>query len=154
MVHPDAFAWPVSKEFLRDYAKQSARRGELRIFQLRIADEIVAIRIGFCTGTDLYLYYSGHLPSFGRFSVMTTTVAEALKWAIGAGVKRVHLSIGRDRSKLRWEPQEIALSETYQSAPSLRGRLMKDLFLRRSRVPQHWGAPGRPDAELTDEASD
>ena len=154
VAHPNAFAWPQAQAFLRDYAKQSAARGELRIFQIKIAGEVAATRLGFCTGEDLYLYYSGHLPAYGRHSVMTTAVAEALKWAISAGVRRVHLSIGRDRSKLRWEPQEIALSEAYHAAPTWRGRLMLKLFLRRTPVPQHWGPPGRPEADLGDAAAD
>jgi CelD/BcsL family acetyltransferase involved in cellulose biosynthesis len=152
--HANAFEWPESRAFLRDYARQSAERGELRIFQLWIAGEVVATRIGFCTGTDLYFYYSGHLPAFGRYSVMTTTVAEALKWAIASGVRRAHLSIGRDRSKLRWVPREIKLSEAYQAAPTLRGRVMQALFLRRQQASVHWGAPGGPDDEQIEETAD
>jgi CelD/BcsL family acetyltransferase involved in cellulose biosynthesis len=154
IAHPNAFALPVAQAFLRDYARQAAERGELRIFQLRIAGEVVASRIGFCSGDDLYLYYSGHLPAFGRFSVMTTTVAEALKWAIQGGLKRVHLSIGRDRSKLRWEPRELTLSETYQAAPTWRGRLMQRMFAERSLATGLWGQPGRPDVQMANEQGD
>jgi hypothetical protein len=41
---------------------------------------------------------------------MTTVVVEALRWAIQRGFRRVHLSTGRDVSKLRWGPSVIARS--------------------------------------------
>lgn len=154
VVHPNAFAWPEAERFLRDYAKRSAARGELRIFQLRIAGEVVATRIAFCSGTDLYFYYSGHLPAFGKHSVMTTVVAEAMKWAIENGLQRVHLSMGRDRSKLRWEPHEIVLAESYQPADSFRGRRMRAMFNLRHHQPELWGRPGRPAGQGTDPATD
>ena len=152
VVHADAFIEPKVQDFLREYALGSAQRGELRIFRLRIGELVVAMRIGFCTGDDLYLYYSGHLPDYGRYSVMTTTVAEALKWAIGAGVRRVNLSVGRDRSKLRWRPLEVPFWEAFQSAPTVRGRLMAMLFQRKIRDLAYWHPATAVEAAAGDEA--
>ncbi len=134
VAHTDTFADKKSRAFLRAYAQHSAERGELRIFRLRINDTVVAMRIGFCSGEDLYLYYSGYLPAWGRYSVMTRTVAEALKWAMSAGLKRVNLSFGRDRSKLRWRPVELRFQEAIQPAPNWRGRLSLMLFRHRAGV--------------------
>ena len=152
VVHADAFIEPKVQAFLREYAVLSAGRGELRIFRLRIGDLAVAMRIGFCTGDELYLYYSGHLPDWGRYSVMTTTVAEALRWAIGAGVKHVNLSVGRDRSKLRWRPTELPFWEAFQAAPTARGRLMAKLLQRKIRDLAYWHPPAAVDAAAGDEA--
>jgi CelD/BcsL family acetyltransferase involved in cellulose biosynthesis len=132
VAHADTFADQKSRAFLRAYARHSAQRGELRIFRLQIDGDVVAMRIGFCSGEDLYLYYSGYLPPWGRYSVMTRTVAEALKWAMSVGLKRVNLSFGRDRSKLRWRPVEIRFHEAIQPAPNWRGRL--SLMLLRHRA--------------------
>jgi hypothetical protein len=52
----------------------------------------------------LYLYYSGFDPAWGKYGVATTIVAEAIKYAISAGVPRVHLSMGVDVAKSRWGP--------------------------------------------------
>lgn len=152
VVHADAFIEKTLQDFLRDYTVKSAQRGELRIFRLRINDLVVAMRIGFCTGDDLYLYYSGHLPDWGRYSVMTTTVAEALKWAIGAGVKRVNLSVGRDRSKLRWRPLEVPFWEAFQSAPTIRGWLMAKVFQRKIRDLSYWHLPATVEAGAADDS--
>ena len=74
--HPNVFASPVTSSFMLEYCTNLARRGALRIFQLVIDDEVVASRIGFILGDELYLYYSGYEPRWGRYSVMTTVVVE------------------------------------------------------------------------------
>jgi CelD/BcsL family acetyltransferase involved in cellulose biosynthesis len=122
IAHPDVFAAERSRNFLRDYALQLAKRDQLRIFQLVIGGHIVATRIGFILGDELYLYYSGYDPEWGRYSVMTTAVAESIRWAIGAGFRIVNLSAGKDVSKTRWSPQEVLFSERVELAPSRRSR--------------------------------
>jgi len=61
------------------------RTPALKLFALKIGAEIVAMRIGFVVGDGLYLYYSGFDPKWWEFGVMTTTMAEAIKYAIGRG---------------------------------------------------------------------
>ncbi len=120
--HVDVFASPAARRFLVDVSRQLAERNGIRIFQLRVGREVVAARIGFTMGTSMYLYYSGYDPRWSRYSVMTTTVAEAIKYAIGAGFQSVNLSIGTDVSKTRWGPEAITYRSAIQPSPSLRGR--------------------------------
>jgi CelD/BcsL family acetyltransferase involved in cellulose biosynthesis len=109
--HRDVFAHPNCRAFLLDVCERFAERDALRIYRLRVADAVVATRIGFVLGHGLYLYYSGFDPAFARFGVMTTTVAEAVKDAIGEGLERVNLSTGSDVSKSRWRPEEVAFRD-------------------------------------------
>jgi CelD/BcsL family acetyltransferase involved in cellulose biosynthesis len=102
--HADVFRDSATRAFLREYATYSAARGELRIFQLLIAGKVVATRVGFLLGRDLYLYYSGYDSAWAAYSVMTTVVVEAIKWSIENGVTVVNLSTGDDTSKTRWRP--------------------------------------------------
>jgi CelD/BcsL family acetyltransferase involved in cellulose biosynthesis len=115
--HPNVFTRQVAREFLLEYAQRMAERDQLRIFQLLIGGEVVATRIGFVLGTDLYLYYSGYRVAWAHHSVMTTVVAEALKWAFQHGIEGVDLSTGRDLSKLRWRPAELVFCEGVQTSP-------------------------------------
>ena len=115
--HANVFVRPAAREFLNDYALRMAERDQLRIFQLVIGGEVVATRIGFVLGTDLYLYYSGYRVAWAPHSVMTTVVAESIKWAIQHGLRGVDLSTGRDPSKLRWKPQEFLTCEGVQTSP-------------------------------------
>jgi CelD/BcsL family acetyltransferase involved in cellulose biosynthesis len=109
--HRDVFAAPVHRAFLVDVVERFAAQDQARIFQMRIGDQVVASRIGFVVSDTLYLYYSGYDPSWGAYSVMTTTVAEALKLGIHLGLRWANLSTGNDVSKTRWSPSEIAYSD-------------------------------------------
>jgi CelD/BcsL family acetyltransferase involved in cellulose biosynthesis len=55
---------------------------------------------------------------------MTTTVAEALKYAIANGIKAVNLSIGRERSKVRWRPRMVRFRSVLVRRGSLKSRLV------------------------------
>jgi CelD/BcsL family acetyltransferase involved in cellulose biosynthesis len=126
--HLNVFAPQNATEFLRDYAQHMAERGQLRIFELEIAGKVVATRIGFLLGSELYLYYSGYDLEWGKYSVMTTTVAEAIKWAIEQRLSIVNLSTGNDVSKTRWGPQEDTYCYGVQVSPHWRGRLAYNAY--------------------------
>jgi CelD/BcsL family acetyltransferase involved in cellulose biosynthesis len=105
--HRDYFSSVRCQRFLIEVCERFARRGALRIFQIKNQDSIVATRIGFVLGDALYLYYSGYDPAYQKFSVMTTVLAEAIQSAISNGLRTVNLSTGRDVSKTRWSPIEV-----------------------------------------------
>jgi hypothetical protein len=121
--HRNVFAAPRERAFLTEYAWRMAERGQLRIFQLEIAGKVVATRLGFLFGDELYLYYSGYDMTWARFSVMTTVVAESIKWAISQRLKIVNLSHGRDVSKVRWAPTTVTFCSARQFSSSRRARL-------------------------------
>ncbi|MBN8226767.1 GNAT family N-acetyltransferase [Corallococcus macrosporus] len=121
--HRDVFDSPQARDFLAALCQELARQDAVRVFQLCIGGAVVAARVGFVLGDTLYLYYSGYLPRWGDYSVMTTTVAEALQYGIAQGLKVAHLSSGRDVSKLRWGPKEIHRYDAVQLSPEWRGRV-------------------------------
>ena len=119
--HKNVFRNPAAREFLFDVCEAFARQDRLRIFQVRIGGAVVATRIAICCQESLYLYYSGYDPEYGRYSVMTTTVAEAIQFAIREGFATVNLSTGSDVSKLRWNPEQTSYRDAFLVSPSLRG---------------------------------
>jgi CelD/BcsL family acetyltransferase involved in cellulose biosynthesis len=121
--HMDVFGVPRDRAFLLDYSQQMAARGQLRVFQLAIGGAVIATRVGFLLGDEVYLYYSGYDVRWAKYSVMTTLVAEAIKWAIGQGLRSVSLSTGRDVSKLRWGPKEAIYRPTLELSPGWRSQL-------------------------------
>ncbi len=127
--HHDVFERECSRSFLRDCMAAAASAGEARIFQLEIAGQVVATRIAFALDDQLYLYFSGFDPAWKNYSVMTTTVAEAIRWAIEQRFAVVNLSPGRDVSKTRWDPVEIPFREVYLPSQSLRGGLVHRAYL-------------------------
>ncbi len=120
--HSDAFASSVSRSFLIEYCTALAQRDGLRIFQLEIDGKVIATRLGFVFGDELYLYYSGYDGRWGRYSIMTTVVTEAIKWAIENKFKIVNLSTGTDVSKTRWRPDAILYRGGYSVRRSLWSR--------------------------------
>jgi CelD/BcsL family acetyltransferase involved in cellulose biosynthesis len=123
VVHPDYFAGERPRRFLCDVCARLAARGKIRIFQLVIRGEIVATRIGFLVGDTLYLYYSGYDPKWARYGVMTTALVETIKYAIGQGIATINLSTGKDNSKTRWRPRELALAQVVQVSPTTLSKL-------------------------------
>src|SRR6185503_10434723 len=80
--HADYLSSPSARGLLFELARSPEQSPRLRVFELVIGDQVVAARLGFLLGDELYLYFSGYKPEWGRYSVMTTVVAEAIKWAI------------------------------------------------------------------------
>lgn len=147
--HKNVFEQPKSVAFLNEYAAEMARQGRLFIFQILIAGQVIATRIAFAQGTELYLYFSGYRPEWGRYSVMTTTLAEALKWCFDTPYRRIHLSFGTDVSKLRWKPTEYTYMSGLIASPSMMGRLTCALYraMRQRRKAKAPTGQAQPDVE-------
>jgi len=133
--HPNRFAGLRVRGFLHEVCGALAARDMVRVFQLEIEGRVVASRIGFVVGESMYLYYSGFDPEWSKYSVMTTTVAEAIKYAIEHGFTTVNLSTGNDVSKTRWGPREERHQIANEHSSRLRSRLVRHAYFKaRSRA--------------------
>jgi CelD/BcsL family acetyltransferase involved in cellulose biosynthesis len=121
--HPDKFRALRSRRFLRAYAFELSQRDQLRIFQIRIEGRVAATRVGFQFDDEVYLYCSGYDTRWRKYSLMTTVIAEAIRWCIDQNVAVVNLSTGTDRSKTRWRPECSMHSDAIARAPGLAARL-------------------------------
>jgi len=135
--HANVFHTATSRRFFVDVVRRLAAKGQARAFQLRLGERVIATRFGFLFGDVLYLYYSGYEPDFGKYSVMTTCVAEALKWAIERRVKHVNLSVGNDVSKTRWGPIEVMYRTALSISPTLRSKLALAVFDQANALARH-----------------
>jgi FixJ family two-component response regulator len=138
--HRDLFAKPSHRDFITDVALLMAQRNELRIFELEVDGKVVASRMAFLLGDELYLYYSGYDLEWRKHSIMTTLMCECFKWAIDRKIKLVNLSKGKDASKLRWRGSEIAFHDALLMPPTRRGDFISrayNLLSSRKNTP-HW----------------
>jgi CelD/BcsL family acetyltransferase involved in cellulose biosynthesis len=135
--HLDSFAQPVARAFLHDYAAEMAQSGNILVFEMIIGGQVIASRVAMLLGEELYLYFSGYDPAWGRYSVMTTLLAEAFKWAIARGIKVVNLSMGTDVSKMRWRPETTTYAEGFGVVPKWRSAIAFDVTARLRISP--WG---------------
>jgi CelD/BcsL family acetyltransferase involved in cellulose biosynthesis len=140
--HRDVFSAPVSRRFLLSVCDRLAHAGVSRAFELEVDGKIVATRLGFQFPGALYLYFSGYDPEYGKYSVMTTVVAEAIRYAIGEKLNWVNLSTGSDVSKTRWGPEEIVYREGIQLAPARRAQLAYATLQRAAQMREspRWGS--------------
>ena len=127
--HPNRFESSASRNFLRDVCDRLSARRAVRLFALRIRGEYVAMRLGFAVGDSLYLYYSGFDPAWWQYGIMTTAVAESIKYAIEGGFRTVNLSPTNNVSKSRWGPRTVDYSSANQTRPRLRSRLANSAYL-------------------------
>jgi CelD/BcsL family acetyltransferase involved in cellulose biosynthesis len=128
--HPDHFAPAQIRGFLTDVCAALSARDAVCVFELRIAGRVVASRLGFRVGDSLYLYYSGFDPAWSKYSVMTTTMAESLKYAIRLGLTTVNLSPGNDVSKTRWGPREVPYLSAFEANGRLGSRLVSRAYIK------------------------
>jgi CelD/BcsL family acetyltransferase involved in cellulose biosynthesis len=124
----DRFADPVARRFLILACSRFAARDIARVFTLRIGGVPVASRVGFQLPHCLYLYHSGYDPAWRRYGVATTVVAEAIKYAINSGLPRLHLSMGADASKARWDPEMPVFYTAVCVKPHLYSRAALGLY--------------------------
>ncbi|MEI9942318.1 MAG: GNAT family N-acetyltransferase [Pseudomonadota bacterium] len=122
--HANVFAAHRARDLLHAIAALPSEALSLRIFQLEIAGQVVAARLGFVLEDELYLYFSGFEPAWGKYSVMTTTVAEAIKWAIERRFRAVNLSPGTDVSKTRWGASAVTTHNGVLVSSERRGQVV------------------------------
>jgi hypothetical protein len=61
---------------------------------------------------------------------MTTTVAEAIKYAINNGFRTVNLSPNADVSKIRWSPRQVDYLSAFEPRGRLRSRLANRAYVK------------------------
>ena len=126
--HPDRFSIGTVRQFLERVCLRFAEQRMTRVFVLRVGETPVASRVGFMLPGCLYLYYSGFDPAWGKYSVATTVVAEALRYAIESGCSTAHLSMGADVSKSRWGPEMPTFHRAVWVRPQLYSRLALGVY--------------------------
>jgi CelD/BcsL family acetyltransferase involved in cellulose biosynthesis len=118
VAHRNIFRHERMRNFFMDICGRLAPLGAVRLFQLVIGGEVVAARVAFVVHDSLYLYFSGFDPKWADYAVMTTTLVEAIKYALQRQMKTVNFSIGPDISKSRWGVREVRLVRAVAVSPS------------------------------------
>lgn len=123
-LHRDLFAKTSRRAFIAELAHRMAAQNRLCIFELEVAGKVVASRMAFLLGDELYLYYSGYDLAWRKHSIMTTLMCECFRWAIENRIAVVNLSKGKDLSKLRWRGRETEFDDALLMSPTRRGALL------------------------------
>ncbi len=140
--HPEYFESEESRSFIDLLVSDPANSG-IRLFLLKDGSRLIAARLAFQTPGGTYLYYSGYDLEYGKYSIMTRLVVEILKQCIECGQQHIHLSFGRDGSKTRWSPREVAYKQHLIIRKSMRARLLAALYVAVLKRRWKYGDPQR-----------
>jgi CelD/BcsL family acetyltransferase involved in cellulose biosynthesis len=114
VAHKDYLERSDHRAFLDDVAPRLAARGEMKVGLLEVRGEVVATQMWLEKSKTMFLYYSGYLPEWSRYSVAMVTTSEILKHGIARGLDRVEFLRGTGQFKTRWDTrQRVQLDVTW-----------------------------------------
>lgn len=126
--HPDYFADPADRAFLRDVAGRMFQAGHLTPCLLQVDGRTAAGRVLLHANGVTFFSFSGFDPAWWPYNVATTLVAECLRRAIARGDTLANLSPGPDVAKLRWSESLRLYQEFIMVGPRRRSRLAFSVF--------------------------
>jgi CelD/BcsL family acetyltransferase involved in cellulose biosynthesis len=109
--HLDYMAPANRRGFMEEVIPQLADGGQAAIGVLRVRGEAVAAQMWLQQGGVIFLYYSGYLPAWSKYSVAMITTSEIFKDTMARGVRRVEFLRGANQFKSRWGTQKRTESE-------------------------------------------
>ncbi len=114
VAHKDYLERKDHRAFLNEVGHRLAARGEMKVGLLEVGDAVVAAQIWLERSRTLFLYYSGYLPDWSKYSVAMITSSEILKNGIARGLDRVEFLRGTGQFKTRWDTRRrIQLEVTW-----------------------------------------
>ncbi len=105
VMHKDKFRFADRRSFITDVVPALSRRGELKIGLLIVGNETVAAQMWLEKCGAMFLYYSGYLPGWAKYSVGLVATIETLKVGIARGLHTVDFLIGMGQDKSRWRTE-------------------------------------------------
>ena len=121
----EAFRTPEVIAFHRDFARQAAEEGWLRLLVVWLDGQPAASLYGLSYGPTFYFYQSGFDPVFSKHSVGVATMGLAIKTAIEEGSLEYDFLHGDEEYKFHWASATRDLDRMEVFPPHARARLFK-----------------------------
>ncbi len=128
VVHKDYLERSEYRAFLAEIAPRLAARGEMKVGLLEVSGEVVATQMWLERARTMFLYYSGYLPDWSRYSVAMVTTSEILKHGIERGLDRVEFLRGTGHFKTRWDTQQRVQLEVTLARRAKATRVLLDYY--------------------------
>lgn len=132
--HPDYFADPLDRAFLRDVAPSLFSSGHLSLNLLCVNGIPAAGRLVLRANQTCFFSASGLDPAWWDYSLGTTLMTHCLKSEMARGATSANLSLGPDRTKLRWSETLETHNEFMVVARNRRSRLAFRLYQQRQAI--------------------
>ena len=118
-----AFSTPAVRAFQDEATRRALDRGWLRMYVLRLNDEIAAVMYGFFYNRQFYFYQHGFDDRFSRHSIGLVLMALTLRAAIDEGAQAFDLLWGTEGYKSLWAREARTLHRIQLFPPHAAGRI-------------------------------
>jgi CelD/BcsL family acetyltransferase involved in cellulose biosynthesis len=129
-----AFFTPAVRAFQDEATRRALDRGWLRMYVLRLNDEIAAVMYGFFYNRQFYFYQHGFDDRYARHSVGLVLIALTIRAAIDEGAQAFDLLWGTEGYKSLWAREAATLRRIHLFPPHAGGRMHRHAVEARRRL--------------------
>ncbi len=129
-----AFFTPAVRAFQDDATRRALDRGWLRMYVLRLNDEIAAVMYGFLYNRQFYFYQHGFDDRYSRHSIGLVLMALTIRAAIDEGAETFDLLWGTEGYKSLWAREARTLRRIHLFPPHAAGRIHRRAIEARRRL--------------------
>lgn len=129
-----AFFTPAVRAFQDEATRRALDRGWLRMYVLRLNDEIAAVMYGFFYNRQFYFYQHGFDDRYSRHSIGLVLMALTLRAAIDEGAQAFDLLWGTEGYKSLWAREARTLRRIQLFPPHAAGRIHRRAIEARRRL--------------------
>lgn len=120
-----AFATAELRAFHADATQKALASGRLRLFVLRLDEEIAAVMYGFVHGNRFYFYQHGFSEAYAQHSVGLVLMGMTIRAAIEAGLDQFDMLYGDEPYKSLWAHERHSLARLQLFPPHIAGELLR-----------------------------
>lgn len=110
------------EHFHREVVRRFARKGQVRLYTLRVEGRAIASVYMLGRGSTRYFYQSGYDPAFAKQSPGLVLLARTIEDAFAEGAREYDFLHGSEPYKFEWANGERATLSLRASVPTLRGK--------------------------------
>jgi CelD/BcsL family acetyltransferase involved in cellulose biosynthesis len=129
-----AFSTPAVRAFQDEATRRALDRGWLRMYVLRLNDEIAAVMYGFFYNRIFYFYQHGFDDRYSRHSIGLVLMALTLRAALDEGAQAFDLLWGTEGYKSLWTREARTLRRIQLFPPHAAGRIHRRAVEARRRL--------------------
>src|SRR5690606_19885580 len=133
----NALATPALQRFHHRFTRLALQQGWLRLYALRVGNNVAAVLYCLCYGNRYYSYQLGYDVALGRYSPGLCALGQCIEEAIGEGVAEFDFLHAEERYKYLWANGKRTLVRLEGYPPYLKGKIARTAMAARQDIVRH-----------------